>query len=57
MNKIRPNRLDMVTEHVISGINLKIRYKIVLELYAKNFVSKMSSFLKKMIFKTDRLEL
>ena len=36
--KFPPNRLDTVREHVISGINMKNRYKIVLVLFAINFV-------------------
>ena len=38
INKIRPNRLDTVREHVISGINMKNQYKIVLVRFAINFV-------------------
>ena len=35
INEIRPNRLETVREHVISGINMKNWYKIVRVLYAK----------------------
>ena len=38
INKIRPNRLDTVSEHVISGINMRNKYKFVFVLCAKNFV-------------------
>ena len=37
IKEIRPNRLDAVKKHVISGINMKNRYKIVLLLCAKYF--------------------
>ena len=37
INEIRPNQLDTVREHVISGINMRNRYKFVFVLCAKNF--------------------
>ena len=38
INEIRPKLLDMIREHAISGIHMKNRCKIVLVLYAINFV-------------------
>ena len=58
INEIRPNRLDTVRKHVISGNNMKKIDKGLPLYYALNILLvKMCSFLKKKKFKTDRLEL
>ena len=44
--EIRPNQLDTVREHVISGINIRNIYKFVFVPCAKNFAcQKLCSFL------------
>ena len=50
-------KLDMVREHVISGINTKNRNTIDLVLRAKHFACQKYVVWKKTDFKTDRLEL
>ena len=38
INEIRPNWLDKLREHVISGINMENLYKFVFVLSVKNFI-------------------